>query len=269
LSSTPLIYGLFRAVAAIPPCSTQVAGFYAWLRLGRHVRHGGHGIAIQAPVSKRVGVKDEESGDETVTTGSPSGFRVAYVFDVSQTDGEYRPDMPVSKLEGEDPGRLYSRLFTVAAFLGSTIEEAYLDGRANGYCDHSKFDVPRWVADLLVQLQAAAGEQPRIPSDTIEAHGWLLDARQRYMVRVSSFEAVDDDPPAAARHDAAATALGRSGIPGVGSAPTAARSSVPARQVCRGCPSHPATSDGRPGGESSSSSRFLVVFVAVKRESIE
>jgi hypothetical protein len=35
------------------------------------------------------------------------------------------------------------------------------------------------------------------------------------------------------------------------------------------CPSHPATTDGRPGGESSSSSRFLLVFGAVKRESIE
>jgi hypothetical protein len=45
--------------------------------------------------------------------------------------------------------------------------------------------------------------------------------------------------------------------------------SIPAGQVCCGCPSHPATTDGRPGGESSSSSRFLLVFGAVKRESIE
>jgi hypothetical protein len=58
-----------------------------------------------------------------------------------------------------------------------------------------QLEVPRWVADLLVQLQAAAGEQPRIPSDTIEAHGWLLDARERYMPDISSLQAAEDEPP--------------------------------------------------------------------------
>jgi hypothetical protein len=41
--------------------------------------------------------------------------------------------------------------------------------------------VPRWIADLVVQLQAAAGEELAVPADTIATHGQLLDLRRRYM----------------------------------------------------------------------------------------
>ena len=60
---------------------------------------------------------------------------------------------------------------------------------------------PRWVADLLVHLQAAAGEEPRIPRDTIEAHGWLLDARRCYMPHISTLESAAESPPAPSNWD--------------------------------------------------------------------
>jgi hypothetical protein len=41
--------------------------------------------------------------------------------------------------------------------------------------------VPRWIADLVVRLQAAAGEELVVPADTIAAHGQLLDLRRGYM----------------------------------------------------------------------------------------
>ncbi len=88
-----------------------------------------------------------------------------------------------------------------------------------------QLEVPRWVADLLVHLQAA-GEEPRIPRDTIEAHGWLLDARVRYMPRVSSREVAEASRPAprsVTRRVSADTAVGRSGRSGVGTALTVAR----------------------------------------------
>jgi hypothetical protein len=44
-----------------------------------------------------------------------------------------------------------------------------------------RLELPRWVADLLVNLEAAAGEALRIPKDTVEAHGQLLDLREVYM----------------------------------------------------------------------------------------
>jgi hypothetical protein len=42
-------------------------------------------------------------------------------------------------------------------------------------------EVPRWVADLVVHLRAAAGEELRVPNDTIAAHSDLMDLREHYM----------------------------------------------------------------------------------------
>jgi hypothetical protein len=58
-----------------------VAGFKAWLKLGRSVRKGECGIAILAPV--RVKERDsagEETGETRVF------FRTAYVFDTLSRD---------------------------------------------------------------------------------------------------------------------------------------------------------------------------------------
>jgi hypothetical protein len=53
--------------------------------------------------------------------------------------------------------------------------------------------VPRWIADLLVQLQAAAGEELVVPGDTIAAHGQLLDLRHNFMPQSSPPEASDPE----------------------------------------------------------------------------
>ncbi len=117
--------------------ATRVAGFHTWLRLGRHVRKGEKGIAILAPMVSRTRVKDEETGDETVITGAPKAFRLAHVFDVSQTEGADLPEAPLSKLEGDAPEGRYAQLMAVAHSIGFTVEEDVLDG-PNGYCDHEK-----------------------------------------------------------------------------------------------------------------------------------
>jgi hypothetical protein len=122
-------WGNTLLIALQRPDATQVAGFHAWLRMGRHVRKGEKGIAILAPILRRVRVKD----DETVIVGSPSAFRVTHVFDIRQTDGEELPAPPVSMLQGDDPDALYTRLRSVAAAVGYTVEEDYLDGQ-NGDC---------------------------------------------------------------------------------------------------------------------------------------
>ncbi len=57
-----------------------MAGFHAWLGMGRHVRKGERGIAILASVAHRSRTRDEETGDETVVVGAPRTFRVAHVF---------------------------------------------------------------------------------------------------------------------------------------------------------------------------------------------
>jgi antirestriction protein ArdC len=129
-------WGNTLLIALQRPEATQVAGFHSWLRLGRHVRKGEKGIAIIAPVVRRVRVTDEATGDKKVIAGSPSAFRVAHVFDVAQTDGEDLPAVPVHKLEGDDADNLYLQLVAVAHSLGFTVEEDYLDNGVSGDCNH-------------------------------------------------------------------------------------------------------------------------------------
>jgi len=65
------------------PDATDVSGFRAWLDRGRCVRKGEHGIKILAPAGQRDAV------EATETTEAKAGrkfFKVAYVFDISQTD---------------------------------------------------------------------------------------------------------------------------------------------------------------------------------------
>jgi hypothetical protein len=51
--------------------------------------------------------------------------------------------------------------------------------------------VPRWIAALVVHLQAAAGEEPLVPRHTIAAHGVLLDLRRHSMPKSSPLETSD------------------------------------------------------------------------------
>lgn len=73
------------------PDATRVAGFHAWRKLGRCVRKGERGIAIVAPMSRRSTREDSEPS-ETHDQDSVFGFRVVYVFDVTQTDGDPLPE---------------------------------------------------------------------------------------------------------------------------------------------------------------------------------
>ena len=130
-------WGNALLIAAQRRDATRVAGFHSWLRLGRHVRKGEHGIAILAPVVPRLRVVDADSGDERWVAGRPHAFRVAHVFDVSQTDGEELAPPPVTRLEGGDPKDWYTQLRDVAHSLEFTVEEDYLPDDVNGDCNHA------------------------------------------------------------------------------------------------------------------------------------
>jgi hypothetical protein len=73
------------------PDATRVAGFHTWKSLGRNVKKGAKGIAILCPCVRRASVEDEVAGETTVQS-RVSGFRVGYVFDVADTEGEDLPD---------------------------------------------------------------------------------------------------------------------------------------------------------------------------------
>jgi hypothetical protein len=88
-------FGNILEIARQRPNATRVAGLYAWNQLGRKVKKGERGIRILAPV---VGIrrnKDSEAENDIRTQNQAVlvGFRSAYVFDVSQTEGKDLPEL--------------------------------------------------------------------------------------------------------------------------------------------------------------------------------
>jgi antirestriction protein ArdC len=112
------------------PDATHVAGFHAWLKLGRHVRKGEKGIAILAPMIGRLRSKqpDVESpdGDSPRTI---RGFRVAHVFDVAQTDGKPLPGF--AQVHGSPDDHLV-RLRQFIRQQGIVLHQDFLPGKARG-----------------------------------------------------------------------------------------------------------------------------------------
>jgi len=106
-------FGNVLEIARQMPTATRVAGFWTWKNLGRSVNAGAKGIRILAPI---VGVrrKKDKEAEKDITKQNERvllGFRNAYVFDVSQTNGVDLPAM--HEVRGE-PGENIERL---AAFL--------------------------------------------------------------------------------------------------------------------------------------------------------
>lgn len=116
------------------PQATRVAGYRKWQEVGRQVRKGEHAIRIYAPIVVR---RDEDASDEAETPAHVRrlvGFRLASVFDVSQTDGEPLPEVGPELLTGDDPGELWDMLAKQVAERGYMLERGEC-GRANGYTD--------------------------------------------------------------------------------------------------------------------------------------
>jgi len=77
------------------PEATRVAGYVAWKRLGRVVKKGEKGIIILAPNFKKT---TNDAGEEE----NKKYFRYAYVWDVSQTEGDPLPEYSVATSEQEN-----------------------------------------------------------------------------------------------------------------------------------------------------------------------
>jgi len=125
------------------PDATRVAGFRTWLTLGRHVRKGERGIPILAPCTyKTEAAPDDAAPTGTEATGESAprrvlrGFRVVYVFDISQTDGDPVPDVAPVLLEGDDPGRLWDALAAQVEAAGFALDRDDCSP-ANGITDYA------------------------------------------------------------------------------------------------------------------------------------
>ncbi|MGH8925032.1 MAG: ArdC-like ssDNA-binding domain-containing protein [Acidimicrobiia bacterium] len=102
---------------------TRPAGFRTWQQLGRQVRKGERGFQILAPMVRNVG---DDEGDECRRV--LTGFRVATVFDVSQTDGGCLPDVGPQRLAGDDPTQLFHIAVDMIAAEGFSFGRVRLRG---------------------------------------------------------------------------------------------------------------------------------------------
>jgi hypothetical protein len=105
------------------PTASRVAGFNTWKDLGRSVKKGEHGIMILAPCfppkQKKEEIEEEEEEEETYELEpSPVYFKVVYVFDISQTEGEELPGVEVPVLTGEETSVLYQNVLNFIARKG-------------------------------------------------------------------------------------------------------------------------------------------------------
>jgi hypothetical protein len=106
------------------PGATQVAGYNRWLQLKRYVRKGERGIPILAPMFIRQDKADPQS--DTILR-----FKVAHVFDISQTEGEPLPEAPDWKSLEQSQG-LTERLMAYAASQGIAVTVEALSGNKQG-----------------------------------------------------------------------------------------------------------------------------------------
>jgi antirestriction protein ArdC len=118
-------------IASQKPNASYVAGFRTWNELGRFVKKGEKGIMILAPIVRRKAQNSEEEVAEEISRPI-AGFRAAFVFDVSQTDGKELPQIGV--VEG-DPSEYADRLrrFASAQSIAVEYSEEIAPARGTSY----------------------------------------------------------------------------------------------------------------------------------------
>jgi DNA primase len=127
-------------ILAQRPDATRVAGYRTWQTLGRQVDKGQHGIQILAPVTRRTDPPATKDTDPAAPNPEASpeslrrvvGWRVAHVWDISQTSGAPLPEPPTAELlAGAAPDALWDALSAHVSAAGYTLERGDCAG-ANG-----------------------------------------------------------------------------------------------------------------------------------------
>jgi antirestriction protein ArdC len=161
-------YSLRNQLLILAQCkiASDVRSFNAWKKAGRSVRKGEKGLAILAPVI----VKDRETEEDKLVN-----YKVVYVFDISQTDGEpvFHPRrVDAALLTGDAPAELWERAARLIKAEGYSLERGDCDG-ANGvtYVDRrivrvrSDVEPAQAVKTLIHELaHIRAGHEWRIGS---------------------------------------------------------------------------------------------------------
>ena len=126
-------WGNVMLIASQKPNATHVAGFHAWHKLGRFVKKDEKGILILAPIIRKKAKNNREAGPDESSVAV--GFRAAYVFDISQTDGQPLPE--IGSVNG-DPRDYRERLAKFVADQGIALEYSSEIAPARGMSEGGK-----------------------------------------------------------------------------------------------------------------------------------
>lgn len=127
-------------IAMQKPDATTVAGYGTWKQMNRQVVKGSKAIKILAPcIYKRkdiadiAGTPDKSIADKDISESEKVliGFKVANVFDISQTEGEPLPEI-THKLQG-NVDEYSDFMEALNQFSPVPIEFKEIEGSANGY----------------------------------------------------------------------------------------------------------------------------------------
>jgi antirestriction protein ArdC len=153
-------------IAMQKPDATLVAGYKTWQGMGRQVRKGEKGIAILAPIVRKVETSEAKVAARDDSSRRVVGFRTVHVFDVGQTDGDALPEAPVSLPVGgrqED----YMRLQELAEKEGLSVAVDDMDGGKNGQLNR-----PEKAITLGTHLFQTGTPAARIKTLTHELAHW-------------------------------------------------------------------------------------------------
>lgn len=162
-------------IALQMPEATFVAGFRRWLQMGRHVRKGGTGIGIMAPLIYR---SRDDSGADTSPAVDKSkaaersirGFKIVHVFDVSQTDGEELPQF--AAITG-DPGELLSSMEELIRSTGIILKDEVLGSGIKGVSRQG---------EIAIAEGLPAAERVSVLAHEL-AHEWMHDQEHRRVLK--------------------------------------------------------------------------------------
>jgi hypothetical protein len=175
-------YAAFQQGRVPEPMPTYVAGFRQWMSLNRAVMKGQSGYAILAPVTARFASSNPADPDswhrlgrgEKPGFGEPVrskliGLKPAYVWDISQTDGEDIPETPrPTLLQGVAPDGLWDGLadqITAQGFELRLVSNAKSIGGANGLTDYMTREVSvRMDMDDAAQVKTLAHDLLTAPT---------------------------------------------------------------------------------------------------------
>ena len=162
-------------IALQMPEATFVAGFRRWLQMGRHVRKGGTGIGIMAPLIYRS--RDDSGADASpafdkskAAERSIRGFKIVHVFDVSQTDGEELPQF--AAITG-DPGELLSSMEELIRSTGIILKDEVLGSGIKGVSRQG---------EIAIAEGLPAAERCSVLAHEL-AHEWMHDQEQRRVLK--------------------------------------------------------------------------------------